>query len=140
MPKTNPNSQMTFTDDSERHIHRYLCIGCPMGCRLEVEDTNEGEIVEVRGFSCKRGEAYAKQEHVEPKRMVTTTIAIDSGLWARLPVHTTAPVPKDRVMAVCQALHQLHVTAPITRGEVVCRDVLGTGVDVMASRSMPVGG
>ncbi len=131
----------TYNDaHNDAHIHRYLCIGCPMGCRLEVEDTDEGEIVEVRGFSCKRGEAYAKQEHVEPKRMVTTTIAIDSGRWARLPVRTTAPVPKDRVMAVCEALHQLRVTAPIVCGAVICRDVLGTGVDVVASRSMPVDG
>jgi CxxC motif-containing protein len=123
--------------DDDAHTSHYLCIGCPMGCRLEVDENEAHEIVEVRGFSCKRGEAYAKQEHVEPKRMVTTTVAVTDGLWARLPVRTTAPVPKDRVAELCQQLHQLTISAPIERGEVVLANALGTEADVIASRSMP---
>ena len=54
----------------------YLCIGCPLGCRLEVDEDEEGQIVEIRGFSCKRGKVYAEQEHTAPRRMVTTTVDI----------------------------------------------------------------
>jgi CxxC motif-containing protein len=95
-----------------------------MGCRLEVDETETHEIVEVRGFSCKRGDSYARQEHVEPQRMVTTTVAVVDGLWARVPVRTTAPVPKDRVMDLCQQLHQITLTAPIERGQVVLTGTL----------------
>jgi CxxC motif-containing protein len=114
----------------------YLCIGCPLGCRLEVEEAADGHVVEVRGFSCKRGREYALQEHSAPQRMVTTTVHIDDAHNPRLPVRTTAPVPKDAVVAVCQALRHIAVQAPIHLGEIVLPNVLGLGVDVIASRTM----
>jgi CxxC motif-containing protein len=115
----------------------YLCIGCPLGCRLEVEE-EEGAIVEVRGFACKRGKEYAEQEHIDPRRMVTTTVRVVNGLWARLPVRTTITVPKDRVRAVCQALGQVMVSAPVKMGDIVVSNVLDTGADIVASRDMPM--
>lgn len=114
----------------------YLCTGCPLGCRLEVEH-EEGEIVEVRGFSCKRGQAFAVQEFTDPRRSVSTTVRVEGGRWARLPVKTAEPVPKDRVQELCDALHRLTVRAPVTMGDVVLGDALGTGIAVVATRDMP---
>ncbi|HYO87430.1 MAG TPA: DUF1667 domain-containing protein [Candidatus Limnocylindrales bacterium] len=116
-------------------ITHYLCIGCPLGCRLEVEE-DQDEIVAIRGFSCKLGKDYARREHTDPRRMVTTTVAIDGGMWARLPVKTTAPVPKDRVQEVCSALRRVRAAAPVRLGDVVVSDILGTGADIVATRSM----
>ncbi len=115
----------------------YLCIGCPLGCRLEVEE-EEGAVVEVRGFACKRGKEYAEQEHVDPRRMVTTTVRVANGLWARLPVRTTGTVPKNRVRAVCQALRRITASAPVRMGDVIVPNVLDTGADIVASRDMPI--
>lgn len=126
------------TQLEESTLSHYLCIGCPMGCRLEVEE-EQGEIVEVRGFSCKRGENYAKQEHTEPRRMVTTTVRINNGIWARLPVKTLEPIQKEKVKDLCIALRQVCLTAPVNMGDVVLENALNTGIDVVASRSMPVG-
>ncbi len=114
----------------------YLCIGCPLGCRLEV-DAQDGEVVEVRGYGCKRGQAFAVQEHTNPQRSVTTTVGVRGGRWPRLPVKTVDTVPKDLVIDVCRALHDLRVEAPVALGDVVLADVLGTGVDVVATRDMP---
>lgn len=118
-------------------VSRYLCIGCPMGCRLEVEES-EGEIVEVRGFTCKRGEQYARQEHTEPRRIVTTTVKVKNGLWARVPVRTQEAIPKDQVKALCKKLSELTVTAPVKMGQVILEDALSTGVNVVASRDLTV--
>lgn len=115
----------------------YLCIGCPLGCRLEVDDDEMHQIVEVRGYDCKRGQEYAQQEHIDPRRMVTTSIVIQNGLWMRLPVKTTAAVPKALVRDVNRAIQQLTVAAPIELGEVLMHNVLETGVDVVATRAMP---
>lgn len=116
---------------------RYLCIGCPLGCRLEVdEDLEEHAIVEVRGFSCRRGKEYAIQEHTAPQRMVTTTVAIDKARWARLPVRTSRPAPKDKVLEICRALRTVRVSAPIASGDIIVRNVLNTGVDIIATRDM----
>jgi len=117
-------------------ITHYLCIGCPLGCRLEVED-EDNKIVEVRGFNCKRGQEYAKQEHTEPRRMVTTTVQIEQGRWARLPVKTTMSIPKEKMQELCQALRQLKLTAPVKMGEVILANALETGADVVATRDMP---
>ena len=118
----------------------YLCIGCPLGCRLEVEvEEDEGGVVEVRGFACKRGEEYALQEHSDPRRMVTTTVRVRNGLWARLPVRATVTVPKNRVLEVYRLLRRISVTAPVKRGDVVVANALGTGIDIVASRDMPEG-
>jgi CxxC motif-containing protein len=132
---------MTAGTDLDHHDFRtftYLCIGCPLGCRLEVDEGLDGDIVEVRGFSCKRGDQFARDEHVDPRRLVTTTVAVEGGIWPRLPVKTAATVPKHLVRAVCSELAAVRVEAPVTLGQVIAWDVLGTGVDVVATRDLPV--
>lgn len=119
-------------------VSHYLCIGCPLGCRLEVEE-DDGEVVEVRGQSCKKGDVFARQEHIDPRRVVTTTVAVRGGLWPRLPVKTKGDVPKGDVVDVCRLLHRLELDAPVTIGQVVATDVLGTGIDVVATRDLPAG-
>ena len=125
---------------SDGQVSNYLCIGCPLGCRLEVEEGKAGDIVEIRGFTCKRGKTYGEQEHTDPKRMVTTTVAVNGGLWERLPVKTASEVPKGQVEAVCAALREISLQAPVKIGTVVLADVLGSGVDIVASRDIPAAG
>lgn len=114
----------------------YLCIGCPLGCRLEVEE-EDGAIVEVRGFSCKLGKEYAEQEHTDPRRMVTGSVRVTNGLWARLPVKTNRPVRKDQVHAVGRVFRQVACMAPISMGDVIVANVLDTCADIVATRDMP---
>jgi CxxC motif-containing protein len=115
--------------------HTLTCIGCPMSCHLELVIV-DGEIREVIGNDCHRGEAYARQEYTAPCRMVSTTITCSSGLWPRLPVKTAAAVPKVKVMAVVQALHSLKIEAPVQIGQIILDDVAGTGIAVIATRSL----
>jgi CxxC motif-containing protein len=117
-------------------VTHYLCIGCPLGCRLEVE-SDDDQIVEIRGFTCKKGKEFAEWEFHDPRRMVTTTVEVTGALWPRLPVKTTAPIPRDRVLELCTALREVRVAAPVRLGQVVLADALGTGVDVVATRAMP---
>lgn len=112
------------------------CIGCPMSCPLELTLV-DGSIVEISGHSCRRGESYARQEVTDPRRMVSTTVACPSGLWPRLPVKTAAAVPRDKALDVVRALHGLQVEAPVSLGDIIREDIAGTGVAVIATRSMP---
>ncbi len=122
------------TDD--RTTYAYLCTGCPLGCRLEVDEDSHGDIIEIRGSSCRRGDRYAEQEHTDPRRGVTTTVAISGGLWPRLPVKTSGEIPKDQVLAACAELRHVRVQAPVNLGDVLVHDLLGTGCDVVATRDM----
>jgi len=118
-------------------IKQLVCIRCPMGCPLRLE--HEGTtIVEVSGNECKRGAKYARQEFTEPRRTLSTTVAIANGLWERLPVKTVSPVHKDRVLEAAREIHRLrHLQAPVRAGQVLIEDLLGEpGLDVVAARSM----
>lgn len=47
------------------------------------------------------------------------------------------PVPKERVAEVLAACLSAQVEAPVAEGAVVIADVCGTGVDVVATKSVP---
>lgn len=117
-------------------VERYTCLGCPIGCALELQ--HEGDtIVEVRGNRCERGVKYAQQEFVDPRRGLSTTVAIAGAMWARLPVKVTRPIPKQRVVEAARIIHALRVEAPIRLGQVLIADFLGeAGVAVVATRTM----
>ncbi|MCW8859537.1 MAG: DUF1667 domain-containing protein [Deltaproteobacteria bacterium] len=112
------------------------CIGCPMSCQLKLTAV-DGEIHDITGYNCKRGEDYARQEYLNPCRMVSTTVACPTGLWPRLPVKTTEAVPKAKVLEVARVLHNVEIEAPVKMGQIILQDVAGTGVTVIASRSLP---
>jgi CxxC motif-containing protein len=124
-----------MTED-DTTTYAYLCIGCPLGCRLEVDEDSHGDIIEIRGSSCRKGDRYAQQEHTDPRRNVTTTVAITGGLHPRLPVKTKGEIPKDMVRAACEELRKVRVKAPVRMGDVVVEDLLGTGCAVVATRDM----
>ena len=112
-----------------------ICIGCPMGCQLTAEVEN-GAVTTVTGNTCPRGAAYARKECVAPVRTVTGTVAIQGAALPVLPVRTNGEVPKALVFDVARALGTVTVQAPAAIGDVVLRDVCGTGVDVTAAKNM----
>jgi len=115
---------------------QYTCIGCPIGCPLQLEH-NGGEIKEISGHECNRGAKYARQEFIDPRRSLSTTIAISGAMWTRLPVKVTGPIMKDRVKEAVRKIHQLSVEAPLKSGKVLIEDFMGEkGIHVVACRSM----
>ena len=75
------------------------CIGCPMGCPLTVTMEN-GEVKDVTGNTCKRGDDYARKEVTNPTRKGVA------------------------------------VPAPVKIGDVIIKDVAGTGVDIIATKQV----
>ncbi len=114
---------------------KVICITCPKGCRLDV--SREGDtILKVDNCGCKRGEEYVKAELTDPRRMVATTVKIRGGLHPLLPVYTSKPFPKPRIRELLSALQQVELQTPVGMGDVVVKDALGTGIDILASREM----
>ncbi len=110
------------------------CINCPVGCRLRVVVEN-GEVTNVTGQSCNRGVAYARQECAAPTRMVTAVVAVE-GRQTPLSVKTAQPIPKGKIFACMRAIAESKPQPPIAMGQVICPDVCGTGVDVIATKEM----
>ena len=115
---------------------QFICIGCPIGCPLQLQHGG-GKITEISGHECNRGAKYARQEFTDPRRSLSTTVAVSGAKWMRLPIKVTEPVEKDRVIEAVRKIHELHIEAPVRLGQVLIHDLLGEkDVNVVACRSM----
>lgn len=112
-----------------------ICIGCPMGCPLTVELEN-GEIQTITGYTCRKGEIYARKEVTNPTRIVTSTVRVEGGRADMVSVKTREDIPKDKIFQCVKALKGVTVKAPIRIGDVVVADVAGTGVDIVATKEV----
>jgi CxxC motif-containing protein len=109
------------------------CIGCPMGCALEVT-LEDKKVIEVRGNSCIKGIAYAEKECTNPTRIVTSTVEIENGELDVVSVKTEKDIPKEKIYECMGALKGIKVKAPINIGDVIIQNVAETGVDVIATK------
>ena len=95
-----------------------------MGCPLTVELEN-GEIKTITGYTCKKGETYARKEVTNPTRIVTSTVRVEGGRADMVSVKTREDIPKDKIFQCVKALKGVTVKAPIRIGDVVVADVAG---------------
>lgn len=127
----------TTTASTTRHFH---CTTCPSECALTIEtriDENEVEhVLSVQGNRCARGRKFAEQEIIRPMRILATTIVVRGGDEKLLPVRTARPIPRDLHLSAMRDIRHASVTAPVHMGDVVMSDLLGTGVDLVASMNV----
>ena len=105
-------------------MRELICIVCPKGCHLQVDEENG---CRVTGNACPRGAVYGREELLNPVRTVTTTMRVAGGMSPRAPVKTARPVPKDNA-AVAKA--------PVAVGETLASNLLGLGIDVVATKAV----
>ena len=53
-----------------------------------------------------------------------------------LPVVSADVLPKERILDCAAFLRGVKIQAPVKTGDVVVKDILGLGVDIIASRDM----
>ena len=111
------------------------CIGCPLGCSITVR-MEGGSVINVEGNTCKRGDDYARKEVTNPTRIVTTTVRVSGGSEAMVSVKTKSDIPKDKIFDCVRALKNVSVNAPVHIGDVICKDIAGTGVDIVATKNV----
>ena len=112
----------------------FTCIVCPVSCTLKV--SKEGEEIIVKGNNCKRGKAFGENEYKAPKRMLTTTVKVVESYHKALPVISSEEIPKEKILECVEQLYKITVKAPIKKGQIIIKNILDTGVDVVASRSL----
>lgn len=111
-----------------------VCTVCPISCRLTIQDEN-GNLF-VIGNRCPRGERYAKSEYTHPMRVVTTTVKLLGADIRRLPVISGGEVPKERLQDCLKQLYAITVQAPVQCGDVIVSNICGSGVDIIAARTI----
>lgn len=110
------------------------CILCPNGCELEAKMI-QGH-VEVSGHLCKRGIDFAKQELLNPMRVVCSTVKTNSKKNPRLPVKTSEAIEKDKITLIMAYINKIKVSLPIKLGDILGENVAGLGVNIIATASL----
>ncbi|MDO5014935.1 MAG: DUF1667 domain-containing protein [Clostridia bacterium] len=108
-----------------------VCIVCPRGCRLTVD--NQGDEIKVDGNFCKRGQDFAISELTKPMRTICTTVKTQFEEFPVLPVRVSAEIPKENIFDVMKEINKVVVKDKLERGDIVIKNILGLNVDVIAT-------
>ena len=108
-----------------------ICITCPRGCHLVVDDD-----MNVTGNFCPRGKAYAISELTHPVRTLTSTVKTNSKFNPRLPVKSNKPLPKELVFKAMEEIDKIQIKLPIKIGDVIIKNVCGSDVDIVATKNI----
>lgn len=116
-------------------IDRPTCVLCPVGCELEAERDAAGEI-RVRGNQCDKGVPFAVEEVLRPKRNLATSVPVKGTAARMASVRLSRPVPREMIFPILAEIAKLRPEAPVRRGQILIADILGTGADVIATRTV----
>ena len=126
----NPNGAVTNPDGSTTHT--IPCIVCPAGCIIDVT-VRDGEVTNVTGNSCERGDAYARSEVTAPVRTLTTSVRVTGSDKEILPVKTAEAIPKNKMDECVDIIKNTVVSAPVLAGDVIIENIAGCGVNLIAT-------
>lgn len=113
-------------------VKTVTCTECPMGCSVAVEIDGE-KVISVSGNTCVRGEGYAKNEVICPRRVVTSSVrAVDGRMVS---VKTDKPVKKTEIFAVIEKINGATTTAPTLIGDIIIKNVT-EDINVIATSNL----
>ncbi len=118
---------------SEERVIELTCIICPMGCQIKVY-LSDNKVVKVEGNTCPRGEAYAREEVTDPKRVIMSVVRCTGGELPTVSVKTREPIPKRLRWKLMRKLRDIVLKAPVKVGEIILEDPLDIGIPVVATR------
>ena len=119
----------------KKEVRVITCIICPMGCKAKLTLEN-GKISKIEDVECPRGEEYVRRELEAPVRDFFTTVRIKGASTQALPVRSTQPIPKDKMLDCALELANIVVNAPVEAGEIIVKNPLSLEVDIIATRDM----
>ena len=108
----------------------YICIVCPKGCHIVVDGEN------ISGYTCLRGLNYVKQESIDPRRTLTTTVKVNDENIRVCPVKSSDTLPKDKLFVSMEEINKISVNLPIKLHQVVIKNILNTGVDIITTKEI----
>ena len=112
------------------------CTTCPSGCALKVMIDNN-EVVSVEGNNCPRGEKFAHKEWINPERMLTSTVyAVINGKELLIPVKSKEPIPRKIMTEAMKEIQEIEVNAPVKMGDVIKENLAGSGVELVACKTV----
>lgn len=113
-----------------------ICIVCPIGCNLLIEEDNSDEGYNISGNKCYRGKDYAIKEMTNPIRIVTSTVKIKNHPNIMLPVKTSEGISKDKIFQLMDEVKSIEISLPIHRDDIIMANLYETGVNLIVTRTI----
>ncbi len=116
-------------------VKKITCIVCPISCKIRFKtDGTHFEIID--GNKCIKGIDYARNEALDPRRMLTSLALVKNGKWPLVSVKSSKPVPKNKVFSILEEIRKTIVNAPINSGQIIIKNVANTGINILATKSI----
>jgi len=93
-------------------------------------------VTDIAGNRCPRGEAYARQEAIDPMRILPTSVRVVDGELPLVSVKTDQPVPKRLIYQIMDYIRTLSIDAPVEIGQVMTEKLPGTEARLVATREV----
>lgn len=103
------------------------CIMCPNGCEITYD---------LEGGMCGKGPEYVKNEILNPKRTLTTSVRVIGGTIPLVSVRTTGSIPKESLMDAMRLISEMVVEAPVELGQVIQKDFMEEEIDLIATKAV----
>lgn len=68
--------------------------------------------------------------------ILTTLVRIKGSKYNVVPVKSSEPIDKKLWIECSKALSRIYVGAPINIGDIVCKNILNTGVDIICTKNI----
>lgn len=102
-----------------------------------VLDINEEENnIEIKGNKCSEGIEYAHTKMKNKRGIFTTLVRIKGSCYNVVPVKSSNPLDKELWVECSKALSRIYVGAPIKIGDIICKNILNTGVDIVCTKNI----
>ena len=94
------------------------------------------ETITTAGALCRRGDAYVRQELTNPCRTISSSVLVTGGESDLVSVRLTSPIPLAKIPEAMEMIRCLRIKAPVAAGDVLLPNLLETGSNVIATRSV----
>ncbi|MFA5481304.1 MAG: DUF1667 domain-containing protein [Bacilli bacterium] len=111
---------------------KLTCIICPNGCALEIDE----KTMQVTGYKCSRGAAFAVNELTDPRRSITSTVKTTLPEYPVVSVRSDGDLPKALIGKAISLLKTILVDEYLSIGTIIVNNVLDTGVNIITTTAM----
>ncbi len=112
---------------AESNEKTITCILCPNSCEITFD---------LLGGMCGKGAEYVKNEILDPKRTLTTSVKVLGGVMPLVSVKTTGTIPKEKLREAMRLVSTITVEAPVKSGQVLQSDFIDEGISLIATKSV----
>ena len=109
----------------------FTCIVCPRGCLVSAELDKNNNIINISGYSCKRGLTYVQNELTSPKRTVTSTVKTEDNKIVS--VRTNKDVPKSLIFDIMKEINSVIAPKDVKFGQILINNICGSDASLVVT-------